>query len=58
MKRSPWIGASLATLGIAMTSCLPLSTGPHGTPADYVDPTISNVAAFLRPTYPTVHQPN
>ncbi len=27
-------------------------------PADYVDPRIGGVAAFLRPTYPFTHQPN
>lgn len=27
-------------------------------PLDYVDPRIGNVAPFLKPTYPTFHQPN
>lgn len=48
----------LIQIAIAANCCLPALAQSPSDPADYVDPTIGNVAAFLRPTYPFVHQPN
>lgn len=58
MRSNPLKLILLAQIAIATICGLPVLAGPQLTPADYVDPTIGNLAAFLRPTYPTVHQPN
>lgn len=49
----------LLAQGVIAAICwLPANAQSLSSPADYVDPTIGNVATFLRPTYPFVHQPN
>lgn len=44
----------------ALLFLVPIFSSPAwpASPADDVDPLIGGVAPFLRPTYPTVHQPN
>ncbi len=45
-------------LGIFLLSCTQHDNVSSPNNTDYIDPTIGNVAMFLKPTYPTIHLPN
>jgi len=41
-----------------LTACTLKTTNTEQSNVKYIDPTIGNVAQFLKPTYPTIHLPN
>lgn len=43
---------------VTFSACMQKTTDHAASCAQYIDPTIGNVAQFLKPTYPTMHLPN
>ncbi|MBN2639527.1 MAG: GH92 family glycosyl hydrolase [Bacteroidales bacterium] len=55
VMKSQWL---ILIIGLSLFSCKQNRFAMPQNNSQYIDPTIGNVAQFLKPTYPTIHLPN